>query len=162
MYPLPGRLKSTGCPSFLLLIVSVILFSLSAFRLLSLFVLETPPYYRNGAVMSRGQPTFFQLFFNFFSTGKTCVFIGVFRNYCAICSIYAHKKTAIGGCQRRFFLDFFARHFADCVNPSAVITTGRFTFVPVNLNRPFSVSHIVLRYCSLPMSIMATSGCAAA
>jgi hypothetical protein len=48
-----------------------------------------------------------QLFFNFFSTGKTCVFIGVFRNYCAICSIYAHKKTAIGGCQRRFFLEFF-------------------------------------------------------
>ena len=58
-----------------------------------------------------GQTTFFQLFFNFFSTGKTCVFIGVFRNYCAICSIYAHKKTAIGGCQRRFFLDFFCPSF---------------------------------------------------
>jgi hypothetical protein len=102
---------------------------------------------------------------NFFSTffrrAKHAFSLGFFAIIAQYAAFTRTKKPPSADANDGFFWSFFARHFADCVNPSAVTATGSATLVPV-YPRVRKAAHIVLRYCSLPMSITATSGCAAA
>jgi hypothetical protein len=101
---------------------------------------------------------------NFFSTffrrAKHAFSLGFFAIIAQYAAFTRTKKPPSADANDGFFWSFFARHFADCVNSSAVTATGSATLVPV-YPRARKAAHMSARLAAISMSIICTSGCAA-